>query len=71
MTNDQIQVGSLVYVERSPRYYGIILKIYKNKYGNKLIDIYWLDKERIGTISKNFYLNNYKLMNENNYCKKM
>ena len=71
MINNQIQIGSLVYIKHFPRYYGIVLKIHKNKYGSKSIDIYWLNKECIGTINENFCLDNYKLMNENNYCKKV
>ena len=71
MMNNKIQVGSLVYNEHFPEYYGIVLKIYKNKYEKILIDVYWLNKEWIGTISEIFYLNSYKLMNENNYCKKV
>ena len=71
MIYNQVQVGSLVYIEHFPEYYGIVIKIHKNKYGKKLIDIYWLNRKDIGTISKDLYLNIYKLMNENNYYKKV
>ena len=71
MINNQIQVGSLVYNKCFPRYYGIVLKIYKNKYGSESIDVYWLNKGWIGTINENLYLTNHKLMNENNYYKKI
>ena len=71
MINNQIQVGSLVYNKQFPEYYGIVIKIYKSKYKNKLIDVYWLNKKYIETVNKNLYLDNYELMNENNYCKKV
>ena len=71
MIDNQIQVGSLVYIKYLPEYYGIVIKIYKNKRGKKLINVYWLNKKCIGTVNENFYINSCKLMNENNYCKKM
>ena len=70
MIDNQVQIGSLVYLEYFPEHYGIVIKIYENKRGNKLLDVYWLNKKCIGTVNENFYITNYKLMNENNYCKK-